>query len=539
MRLQQRAVLSTGVTNQTLELGDLVEFFPTANSKRSTSDGRDRVFDAEDLELGYVIQTLPMGDDIIGFSGPTNVLIAFSKQAEIIGLKILSSGDTRDHVRQVIDDEQFLRSLNGLTADQAKTHDYDAVAGATLTSLAIRQSIAVRLGNNSVVSLRFPDPPRLDAVRILFPMASRTEPVGGSVFRVLAESDREIGTLLRSSPAAENIVGYQGPTDGLIGFDADGKVIGVAVGDSFDNQPYVGYVRGDEYFRNLFNGRYLKALADFDLLENEVEGVSGATMTSMAVAESIVVAAKDHLTKLELEHVKEQKSLLHFFSRWSVHDWGTALCVVVGTVIGFSRLRRNRRLGVLWNVLLVGYLGLVAGSLLSQAMFVGWATHGIPLSRGLGLIVLTVAAICVPIATRRNLYCSHLCPHGAAQQLLKNRLPFRWSPPARIRSLLRLVPGLLLLWCVIVGMSDLTFSLVDIEPFDAWVFRVAGWATITIAIAGLTFSLFIPMAYCRFGCPTGAMLEFLRFNAKADHWMIRDWIATSCLALGLIMYLWI
>ena len=78
-------------------------------------------------------------------------------------------------------------------------------------------------------------------------------------------------------------------------------------------------------------------------------------------------------------------------------------------------------------------------------------------------------------------------------------------------------------------MTSTTFSLVDVEPFDAWVFQVAGWATISIAVVGLVASLFIPMAYCRYGCPTGALLNFLRLNANSDRWTRGDWIATGTL----------
>lgn len=51
------------------------------------------------------------------------------------------------------------------------------------------------------------------------------------------------------------------------------------------NEPYVGYVRDDTYFRNLFNGRRPDALAALDAAN--VEGVSGATMTSQAAARSL------------------------------------------------------------------------------------------------------------------------------------------------------------------------------------------------------------------------------------------------------------
>ena len=80
-------------------------------------------------------------------------------------------------------------------------------------------------------------------------------------------------------------------------------------------------------------------------------------------------------------------------------------------------------------------------------------------------------------------------------------------------------------------MAALPFSLVDIEPFDAWVFYVAGWATITIAVIGLVASLFVPMAYCRYGCPTGAVLGYLRFHSRSDRWTRRDWVA-----LGLVLF---
>jgi polyferredoxin len=101
---------------------------------------------------------------------------------------------------------------------------------------------------------------------------------------------------------------------------------------------------------------------------------------------------------------------------------------------------------------------------------------------------------------------------------------------------MKLLPGVLLAWCVAVAMLHLPFSLVDIEPFDAWVWRIAGWATITIAVVGLAASLFVPMAYCRYGCPTGAMLEFLRFNAHSDRWSPRDWTALALVTFAFAVW---
>ena len=92
-------------------------------------------------------------------------------------------------------------------------------------------------------------------------------------------------------------------------------------------------------------------------------------------------------------------------------------------------------------------------------------------------------------------------------------------------------------WVLVVAMLHLPYSLVPIEPFDAYIVRVAGWATITVAVVGLLASLFVPMAYCRFGCPTGAMLSFLRFHARSDRWGARDAVALAFVVGALIVWL--
>ena len=530
MRSQQK-VLTLSNAKTDIQLSTAQELFPQA---RSLSPGEDRVkvLDESDNQIGFVRQTSPASDDIVGFSGSTNVLIGFSPDERILGLRVIRSGDTRDHVRQVVEDEQFMLAMNGLTADEAKRKSVDAVSGATLTSLAMLESVAVRLGAEEQKSLRFPDPPSLEAIQTLFSDAAYAESTEVPTELSILDTRRvKIGWVLRTSPAADNTIGYQGPTEALIGLDAEAKVIGVTLLKSYDNEPYVGYVRDDAYFASLFNTLDVEELSKFDLAESEFEGVSGATMTSTAVAEGIIATAVANSKWLEERSSKTEGLASPVWFRLTVHDWGTLLCIVLGCIIGLTKLRANRTVGFLWQIVLVVYLGLTAGSLLSQAQLVGWARHGVSISNAFGLFCLAVVGLSIPVATKRNLYCTHLCPHGAAQQLLKRRLPWKVTLTARWKLFLSMIPGLLLIWCIVVGMTTLNFSLVDIEPFDAYVFRIAGWATIAIAVVGLVASLFIPMAYCRFGCPTGAMLEFLRFNAKADRWNRRDWFAAGALLL--------
>ncbi|NOY41672.1 MAG: FMN-binding protein [Planctomycetes bacterium] len=528
LQASRRAARRANESLAPVALSQLQVFYPeAASSGELFTEGGVAVFDDAHRQLGYCLQTSPDSDRLIGFSGPTNVLIALDDNDRIRGLGILASQDTKEHVQQVIDDGQLLQAFNGLTRQEAlgKT-DVDAVTGATLTSLAIYESVLHCLGRKAP-SLRFPDPPTLREVQSLFPQAIAIEQDASAVppWKVYGRNGEELGSFVRTSPAADHLIGYQGPTETLIGFGTDGRVTAIALRHSYDNRPYVTYVREDSYFLNSFEGLTLAELAELDLQAAEVEGVSGATMTSLAVAKGVVLAAGD-LIRSERQPIRERQI------RWSLRDLGTAAMILAGCILGFTSLRSVRWLRVGFQWLLVGYLGLVNGDMISQAMIAGWAQHGIPWRTAGGLLLLTLVAFLVPLTTRRNIYCTHLCPHGAAQKLLRNRLGWRLRISPAVLRLLKMFPGLLLAWCVAVVLLTLPMSLVDFEPFDAWVFYVAGWATITVAVVGLVASLFVPMAYCRFGCPTGALLGFLRFHSRSDRWSTRDWVAVGLLLLG-------
>ena len=498
--------------------------------------GRHAVLDQDGALLGTLLQTSPQSDGILGFSGPTNLLVGFDQNEQIVKVEILSSQDTREHVEQIRRAPEFLAAWEGLNRQQAARGNVpvDAVSGATLTSLAIQTAIIERLGGN-VGSLRFPDPPTLDIARKLFTSAARLRPAkdANSVWDVLDGHGAELGAMLRTSPVADNLVGYQGPSEAWVGVDSEQRVVGLLVGKSYDNEPYVSYVREDRYFLTLFNGRSLDELAELTTADLEVEGVSGATMTSMAIADGILKTAS-HQRQARTENAAAERSFAWRYSR----AWGTIAVVVAGTLIGLTSLRGNRNLRRVFQVLLIGYLGLVNGDMVSQALIVGWAQHGLPWQLAGGLVALTAAAFALPVVTGRNVYCQHLCPHGAVQQLIRNRIPWRLSVSRRLSASLRLLPALLLFTSLLVGMGVLSLSLVDIEPFDAWVFYVAGPVTLAIAIVGLVLSCFVPMAYCRFGCPTGALLNYVRFNSRSGQWTASDTLAVTCLIVALVLY-WI
>jgi NosR/NirI family nitrous oxide reductase transcriptional regulator len=501
----------------------------------AVAGGRDLV-DAAGGRVGTIFRTSPAGDVALGFSGPTDLLVVCDADLRVAGVEILSSRDTRDHVRAVEEDSRFFASFAGRSlADLAAAAGpkADAVAGSTLTCLAIREALARRLGGSGTAG-RFTTEPTLADLRLIFPDATRIDPDPGdpAVIRVVAADDIPLGWALRTSPAADRVIGYQGPTDAVVGFDTTGSVCGVAVLATYDNEPYVGYVRDDAAFRRVYRGLTVERLGGIDPAATGIEGVSGATMTSQAVAEGIVRAARAHAAGRAAPG-----GLAGVLRGIDGPQWGALGVIAAGIVTGFTRLRGTwfGRLALPLAVLL--YLGFGAGALLSQAQMWGWAQAGVP--RGAAVLAaLTVAALVLPVTTRRNVYCSHLCAHGAAQQLIVRFVKPKGRMPATLRPWLVALPWALLALAILVAVLHMPLNLVDLEPFDAYLPAVAGAAALVIFFVGLAASCIVPMAYCRHGCPTGALLDHLRFHGRADRFTWRDAVMLAALAVAAAVHWW-
>lgn len=507
------------------------DFFPAA-AVLVPQAGMQAVKDDSGITLGHVMQTSPEADDIIGYSGPTNTLIALDSRGRVLGLRILGSADTTDHVAEVVGERSFFKQFAGKKPAEVADLRPQAVSGATLTSSAIAEGVLRRLGKSATSSLRFPDALTLEEVKKVEPQAAKLRDAKGhpGSQEVLDAAGTVIALAVRTAPASDGVVGYKGPSDTFMLMDPTGGTLrGITLRRSYDNEAYVGYVTGDAAFLKTFDGMTTDKIANIDFNAAGVEGVSGATQTSYGVAEGIRVRAQALLKE------NETQSGWWTLIRWRWQDTGHVAIIVAAFVMAFTPLRGRAWCRHLHHALLVLYGGFMAGEMLSQGLLAGWATHGTPWRNVSGLVLLAAVALLGPVFTSKQLYCHHICPHGALQQLLAKRLPFHWSPPRWLDAVLSKLPFVLLAFVLFSVAWALPVDLNALEPFDAYLFRVAGWASIAIAIGGLLWSLVTPLAYCRYGCPTGALFKLLRFTGDADRFGARDWLAAGCVAVVLLL----
>jgi thiamine biosynthesis lipoprotein ApbE len=383
------------------------------------------------------------------------------------------------------------------------------------------EAVERRLRGSSL-SLRFPDPVTLEEVRQLFPTADRIiadQPRGGW-HQALAADNTTLGYAVRTSPFSDNGRGYQGPTETLVAVTADRQTVtGWRLRKSYDTEEYVVRVAEDEDFQRRLAGRTVEEWAKIDFQQAGIEGVSGATQTSFAVADGV----RKRFAADEVARAAED-------SNWKFQP-GLLAIIAGGLLMTFTPLRGNRRARWIWQGVLIVAFAVWLGDLLSLSLLVGWSRHGIPWQSAPVVVLLVAVALLVPWGTRRQIYCQQLCPHGAAQSWLGQfttwhlRLAPEWS-----RWLGRL-PAALLAGGLGLGVFILRFDLAQLEPFDGWVLKGGAAVSAGLAIVGLIASVFVPQAYCRFGCPTGELLQLVKSGGSHDRIQRRDWLTAGWVAL--------
>ncbi len=283
------------------------------------------LLDADGQSIGTAIQTSPHSDFLVGYAGPSDVLLVLDADGSIADTRLLRCPDTSEHVRRVVADDRFWQQFVGLPLGSQKAIAVDGVSGATLTSLSIAQSIVWRLrvpeqpaGSDldgdggvpqpivgSLPSVRFPEAVTVEQVRRWYPELAeiRTDDHSPFWLQCFDADGNWLGNVIRTGPLDDRTIGYQGPSELLLRLDTNtesppevvtadrvsgtDQVADVMILSSFDNEPYVGYVRQERSFWRRFRGISLSELAEIDFDEKLIDGVSGATMTSMAVAETL------------------------------------------------------------------------------------------------------------------------------------------------------------------------------------------------------------------------------------------------------------
>lgn len=302
---------------------------------------------------------------------------------------------------------------------------------------------------------------------------------------------------------AKDVQGYGGPVPLKIHIGKDGKLTAIEAEPNAESPDF--FDRAKELFSRWQGKTIDEAMAE------DVDAVSGATFSSKAIIRNVqrgLAYAKQHGLADGGKGAQKESAERTVATGWTLGSIVALIAVLLGAVVPL--FTNNRRLHLVQLVVNVVVLGLWTGTFVSYTLFLRLFAGGVSLS-AIGTLaaplLMLIVALLYPLAGRSGHYCAHVCPFGSAQELAGklSRRKLRITP-----HVLRVLTALRnLLWGVLMALllTGTCTAWIDYELFTAFIYSSASVWVIVLAVLFLVLSVWVPRPYCRFVCPTGALMK--------------------------------
>lgn len=302
---------------------------------------------------------------------------------------------------------------------------------------------------------------------------------------------------------AKDVQGYGGAVPLKIHIGKDGKLTAIEAEPNAESPSF--FDRAKELFSRWQGKTIDEAMAE------DVDAVSGATFSSKAIIGNVqrgLAYAKQRGLADGGKGAQEESAERTVATGWTLGSIVALIAVLLGAVVPL--FTNNRRLHLVQLVVNVVVLGLWTGTFVSYTLFLRLFAGGVSMS-AIGTLaaplLMLIVALLYPLAGRSGHYCAHVCPFGSAQELAGklSRRKLRITP-----RVLRVLTALRnLLWGVLMALllTGTCSAWVDYELFTAFVYSSASVWVIVLAMLFLVLSVWVPRPYCRFVCPTGALVK--------------------------------
>ncbi len=304
--------------------------------------------------------------------------------------------------------------------------------------------------------------------------------------------------------------GYGGPLKAAVGVDLSGRVVGVAVVEDKETPSYFERVMQGDFVSRLIG----KSYQDGFQLGEDVDGVSGATYTSRAIADAVLKGSREVAQgELGLPAPAEAPIQVQFGL--------PEVTLIALFAVGYIGHRQNFKYKkhARWGSMLVGLL--VLGFLYNSPLTLAYINKLLlgywpPWQTGLYWYILIAGILFVFTVDNKNPYCEWFCPFGAAQECLGAVGGAKARAVGRAREpLIWLQRGLA--WLAIV--LALLFRSPGISSYEVFgtLFSLVGTTSQFILLGAVVLaSLFIRRPWCGFLCPLRPVTDFIR--------LVRNWV---------------
>lgn len=345
-------------------------------------------------------------------------------------------------------------------------------------------------------------------LRQALPAADRFEALADQTYAAYSGDDR-LGYV-----AIGEADGYGGPMRVAVAVDDRANVLGVSVVESRETPSFLDRVMGSRFPKQLVGKSYVDAFT----LGEDVDGVTGATYTSRALAAAVLEGTQLVATgPLGLTVPAAPAPPIQV----GVPEIAVIALFAAGFIARRRRFKQTKRLRwamLLTSLIVLGFLFNVPLTLSRvDSLLLGswpqWQTN-------LYWYLLIGGILLFAAVENRNAYCGWFCPFGAAQECLGAVGGAKLTVDQRYRRpLLWLQRGLVWL-AMLLALLFLNPGLTSYEVFST-LFSLTG-STVLFALLGivLALSLFVKRPWCRYLCPMGPIYDLLQL---ARTWVVESW----------------
>ncbi|MBN8639951.1 MAG: FMN-binding protein, partial [Anaerolineae bacterium] len=310
--------------------------------------------------------------------------------------------------------------------------------------------------------------------------------------------------------------GYGGPVALLVGTDTAGTILNVAVVQHVETPNFFRQLENSDYYSQFIGARYDEALT----IGDDIDGVSGATLSSEAVAQSIRLAVRGIAAQAipnavippdnrPIQFGVPEVTLLALFivsfflhrirSRSPFKKYGRWVVMAAGVIM----------LGFIFNkpLTLANVISLLAG------YFPDWHNN-------LYWFLLLGGIMVVTSIQGKNPYCSWFCPFGATQEFLGSLTGAKAYQPRQIYSKLQWLQRGLSFTAIVLGLALRQPGAASYEPFGTLFNLEGSWPQWVLLILILFGSLVIYRPFCNYLCPLDPVVSYI---GEVRHWVKNLW----------------
>ncbi|TCN64755.1 4Fe-4S binding protein [Acetobacteroides hydrogenigenes] len=339
----------------------------------------------------------------------------------------------------------------------------------------------------------------LSSLKGIIPEAAAIEHDGVEQWIIKNKNEEAIGKAIIAQQTTRKIIGYSGPIPMVIVLDKNDKVRGIELLENDETPEFLETVENEGFLEG-WNG-----LVVAQAVGKNMDAVSGATYSSTAIGETVRQRLAEYAKTTAVAQKTDMKKIVTYIS---------ILVVILYALAFYCFPKQLNRYRITLLVLSVGVLGVAYGSFLSIKLIGGWFVQGISLKNQIIFVTLAVLSFLLPFVFGKNFYCTYVCPFGASQELLGRINPKKLELPKSVTTILARTRTKVMLLVLGIAIFGSTIDVTGAEPFTLFFFASASKGVVVMAVAFLLLSIAIPRAWCRFFCPTGALIDFFRKEAK-------------------------